>query len=213
VACSWSDGTPDAAVITNETDGIYFNGIDNGYQFTVPADTTKKILTVYAGGYNCQVQVQAALSDSAPLPILIVVWLLPAAAALADAYTIEFAAGTNDQTLTVTVTCATDGGNCTLMAATLAGPKPNIVSQPASLTNNVATTAQLTALVEGAAPLSYQWWTESNGVYVPLADAGQISGSLTATLTASATWCWPMRPITMSWSRTVTARPRAAWPL
>jgi len=184
VACSWSDGTPDAAE-TNETDGIYFNGIANGYQFTVPADTTKKILTVYAGGYNCQVQVQAALSDlSAPTYVDSSLVTAPGAA-LADAYTIEFAAGTNNQTLTVTVTCATDGGNCTLMAATLAGPEPNIVAEPASETNNVGTTATLTTLVEGAAPLSYRWWTESNDVYVPLADAGQISGSGTATMSIS----------------------------
>ncbi len=184
VASSWSNGTPDA-VITNETDGIYFNGLDNGYQITVPADTTKKILTLYAGGYNCQVQVQAALSDSSAPPYIDNSLVTAGGGAHAGAYTIEFAAGTNDQTLTVTVTCATDGGNCTLMAATLAGPKPNIVSQPASLTNNVATTAQLTALVEGAAPLSYQWLMESNGVYTPLADSGQISGSLTPTLTVS----------------------------
>jgi hypothetical protein len=184
VACTWSDGTPDAAE-TNETDGIYFNGITNGYQITVPADTTKKILTFYAGGYNCQVQVQATLSDLSAPPYIDTSLVTAPGAALADAYTIEFAASTNNQTLTVTVTCATDGGNCTLMAATLADPIPNILAEPDSQTNNVATTATFTTLVEGAAPLSYQWWMETNGVYVPLADAGQISGSKTATLSIS----------------------------
>jgi hypothetical protein len=186
VETSWSDGTPDAAV-TNTTTGIYFNGINNGYQITVPADTTKRILTVYAGGYGTQVSFKAALSDESSPPYVDESVVDPGGNSIgtAAAYTIAFAAGTNGQALTVTVTCATGGGNCTLMAATLAGEKLAIVSQPASLTNNVTTTAQFTALAEGWAPLSYQWWMEVNGVYAPLADGGQISGSGTPTLTIS----------------------------
>jgi len=184
VACTWSDGTPDAAV-TNTTTGIYFNGLEDGYQFTVPADTTKKILTLYAGGYSCQVQVEATLSDSSAPPYMDTSLITPGGVALADTYTIEFSAGSPGQTLTVNVDCLTAGGNCTLMAATLAGPMPNITGQPSSQTNNVATTAQLTALAEGWAPLSYEWWMESNGVYAALADAGRFSGSGTPTLTIS----------------------------
>src|SRR5580698_4858969 len=49
VATSWSDGTPDLS--ETNTSGLYYVGLDNGFQITVPADTTMKILTVYAGGY------------------------------------------------------------------------------------------------------------------------------------------------------------------
>jgi hypothetical protein len=184
VAASWSDGTPDTTV-SGTTTGIYFNGINNGYQITVPADTTKKILTVYAGGYDCQVQVEAALSDFSAPPYIDSSLVTTAATGAVQAYTIEFSAGSAGQTLTVSVYCLTGGGNCTLLAATLAGPKPNIVSQPISFTNNVGRTAQFTTAVEGWAPLSYQWRAESNGVYAPLADVGQVSGSRTATLTIS----------------------------
>jgi Tfp pilus assembly protein PilX len=184
VACSWSDGTPDATVIDTTT-GIYFNGINNGYQFTVPADKTKKILTVYAGGYQCQVQVQATLSDFSAPPFIDNSLITTSGDGSANAYTIAFAAGTNNQTLTVTVTCLTDGGNCTLIAATLAGPPPVILDQPVSITNNAGTAAQFSATLEGWPPLSYQWWVEANGTYVPLADGGQISGSATATLSVS----------------------------
>ena len=182
VACSWSDGTPDAAV-TDTTTGIYFNNINNGYQFTVPADTTKKILTVYAGGYNCQMQVEATLSDFSAPPYIDQSLITPGGSALADAYTIQFSAGSSGQTLTVNVHCITGGGNCTLMAAILAGPQPNIVGQPASQTNNVATSAQFAAVIEGWAPLSCQWWREAGGLYTPVTDSSQISGSTTPILT------------------------------
>jgi hypothetical protein len=184
VACTWIDGTPDA-VVTNTTTGIYFNGIEDGYQFTVPADTTKKVLTLYAGGYSCQVQVQGTLSDNSAPAYIDTSLIAGGGVSLADAYTMEFSAGSAGQTLTVNVHCLTGTGNCTLMAATLAGPKPNIFQDPVSLTNNVGTTAQLMALAEGWSPLSFQWWKESNGLYVPLADTSHISGSATATLTLS----------------------------
>jgi hypothetical protein len=181
IAFNWSNGTPDAAE-TNEANGIYYNsyGGDNGFQLTVPASTNKEILTVYMGAYLTTVHFEASLSDqSAP------VYVDDSFVSSAAAYTVEFAAGTNDQTLTITVYGTVDVGNCSLMAATLAGPEPDIVVQPASMTNNATTTAQLTAQTEGWGPLSYQWWVETNGVYIPLADAGQISGSGTSTLSIS----------------------------
>jgi len=186
VACSWSDGTPDASE-SGETMGIYFNGLNDGYQITVPADTTKKVLTVYAGGYGATVNFQAALSDQSAPPYVNGSLVDPggSSSGAADAYKIEFAAGTNNQTLTVTVTCATGGGNCTLIAATLADPAPLIVDQPASQTNNVTTTAQFTVSAQGGGTLNYEWLVDANGVYIPLSDGGQISGSGTPTLTIS----------------------------
>jgi hypothetical protein len=126
IAISWSDGTPDAAV-TNTTTGIYYSGLNNGYQISVPADTTlKKLLTVYAGGYGTIVNFQASLSDARLRPMLTRVLSDPGGNSIgsADAYTLQFAAGSTNQTLTVEVTCAADygGGNVTLIAATLSKP-------------------------------------------------------------------------------------------
>jgi hypothetical protein len=67
--------------------------------------------------------------------------------------------------------------------------KPTIVDQPASMTNLQGYATQISAAADDGGlaglSLSYQWWSETNGVYVPLADGGQISGSGTPTLTIS----------------------------
>jgi hypothetical protein len=120
----WSDGTPDLA--ETNTSGIYFVGLDNGYQISVPADTTTKLLTVYAGCYGSIANFQAALSDASAPPYQDESLSDPggASSGAADAYKIVYAAGSSNQTLTVKVTCAADygGGNVTLMAATLSPP-------------------------------------------------------------------------------------------
>jgi len=135
VATSWSDGTPDAA--ETNTNGIYFLGLDNGFQITVPADTTKKTLTVYAGGYGTIVNFQAALSDASSPPYKDESLVDPGSNSngSADAYTMQFAAGSTNQTLTVNVTCAADygGGNVTLMAATLSKPSATLQLDPSTL--------------------------------------------------------------------------------
>jgi len=184
VAYSWSDGTPDTTA-AGTTTGIYFNNLNDGYQITVPADTTKRILRVYAGGWNSTVHFDATLTDlSAPTYIdesLVTAGQNQAA----DVYTIEYAAASAGQTLTLTVYNLTSGGNCTLMAASLSGPQPLILTQPASSTNWVGQNQQFSVSAGGWPTLGYQWWREANGVYGPLADGGQISGSTTPTLTIS----------------------------
>jgi hypothetical protein len=129
IAVSWSDGTPDAAV-TNTTTGIYYNGLGNGYEISVPADTTMKTLTVYAGGYSTIVNFRASLSDASAPPYSNESLSDPGgnSPGSADAYTLQFAAGATNQTLTVEVTCAADygAGNVTLIAATLSKPLASI---------------------------------------------------------------------------------------
>jgi hypothetical protein len=161
IAISWSDGTPDATV-TDTTTGIYFLGIGNGYQFTVPADTTKKLLTVYAGGFASIVNFQAALSDVSSPPYTNESLSDPGGNSngSADAYAIQFAAGSTNQVLTVKVTCAADygGGNVTLMAATLSRP-------PVTLQlGYVGSSLQLTwpsGTLEQATNLTGPWTTNS----------------------------------------------------
>jgi hypothetical protein len=183
-AFSWIDGTPDPTAAATTT-GVYFNGINNGYQITVPADQAKRILTVYAGGWNTTVHFEAALSDFSA-PTYIDESLVTAAyASRMAAYTVEYVAGSPGQTLTINVYCATDGGNVTLMAATLNGPQPLILSQLDSSTNWVAQNQEFSVSAMGWPTLGYQWWQEANGVYSPLADGGQISGSKTPTLIIS----------------------------
>jgi hypothetical protein len=175
---SWSDGTPNQTATV-----VYFDGLNNGYQLTVPAGQTKRILKVYAGGYSTIVRFEAAISDNSA-PVYIDESLNGGAGnSVMAAYRLEYVAGSPGQTLTINVTCATAGGNVTLMAATLVGPEPLISTQPASSTNWVGQNQQFSVAIDGAPPFSYQWWKQSGGVYVPPADGGQISGSKTPTLT------------------------------
>jgi len=181
-AYSWTDGTPDPTA-ANTTTGVYFNGLDNGYQITVPSDQTKRILTIYAGGWTTTVHFEAVLSDLSAPSYVDESLVAPSGASRMAAYTIKYAAGSPGQTLTINVYCATDGGNVTLMAATLYGPQPLILTQPDSSTNWVGQDQQFSVIAGGWPTLGYQWWQEANGVYAPLADGGQISGSKTPTLT------------------------------
>ena len=47
--------------------GIYVVGQDNGFEFSVPADTTARTLKVYVGAYNAGMKFDASLSDSSAL--------------------------------------------------------------------------------------------------------------------------------------------------
>jgi hypothetical protein len=60
---SWTDGTPTASA-TNSPTGLYINGLNKGFQITVPADTTSRTVKVYVGVWGAQGKLEATLSDS-----------------------------------------------------------------------------------------------------------------------------------------------------
>ena len=193
---TWSDGTPALTGDGLGNGGSFFpntgnsiNGVGDGYQITVPASTTPQILKVFTGCYSALVNFNAALSDNSAPPYNDQSLDAQTGNGFNGVYTILFAAGSAGQTLTVTITMTnvyafdTNYANVTLEAAVLTGPSPIIVTPPASSTNWVGLNQQFSVAVDGGQPFSYQWWKESGGVYVPLADAGQISGSTSNTLT------------------------------
>src|SRR4029453_17889953 len=59
---SWSDGTPTVST-TNTTTGVFMPGLTNGFELTLPADTTTRTLKLYVGLYAAQGKFQAWLSD------------------------------------------------------------------------------------------------------------------------------------------------------
>jgi hypothetical protein len=59
---SWTDGTPTGSA-TNTSTGIYVPGMNKGYTFTAPADTTKRTLNLYIGEYRGTGTLLAHLSD------------------------------------------------------------------------------------------------------------------------------------------------------
>ena len=98
--------------------------------------------------------------------------------------------GSQTGTLTISNAQVTDTGNYVLLASngagatntlpaslTINGP-PAITAQPAPESVFVGANASFSVAATGTQPLSYQWFRNS----LPLSDAGNISGSATATL-------------------------------
>jgi len=65
-AITWNNGTPTLSV-TNTKTGLYFTGLENGFQVTAPADLARRRLKIYVWVYGAQGRFRASLSDvSAP---------------------------------------------------------------------------------------------------------------------------------------------------
>ena len=126
---SWSDGAPTAAVGFT-TSGIFIAGLrngpsrTNGFQFTVAADATPRLLKVYAGAWNARIHFQATLSDGSASPY-VDESLDDFGAGAAAVYSVRFAANGPGQTLTIrmySVVLHDPNGNCTLMSASIGTP-------------------------------------------------------------------------------------------
>jgi hypothetical protein len=116
----WSGGAPTASA-TNVDSGLWVMGVGNGYQITVPADTTTRTLKVYVGVCFTRGQFEAALSD-ASAPAYLDASLIDQAATTNGVYTLVYRAASSGQTLTVRWTETQTfnfWGNVTFQAATL----------------------------------------------------------------------------------------------
>jgi hypothetical protein len=117
---SWSGGTPTASAANIDT-GLWVIGVNNGYQITIPADTSTRTLKVYVGVCFTRGQFEASLSDGSA-PVYIDTSLVNPSATSNRVYTLSYRAGSSGQTLTVKWTeIATFNfwGNVTFQAATL----------------------------------------------------------------------------------------------
>lgn len=119
----WSDGTPTASS-TGTTTGISIPAVGNGFQITVPADTTARTLRMYVAVWFAQARMEATLSDGSAPAIIDTSF---GKAGLAKAvFSINFKAESAGQTLTVKYTVKTDHnapfGNVALESATLFTP-------------------------------------------------------------------------------------------
>ncbi len=172
-AYSWSDGTPTASA-TDTTTGVYVGGQDDGFEFTVAADTATKFLKVYAGCWNAQARFEATLSDGSAAAYVNEA-LDDYGAGSAAVYTIKFAANSAGQTLTIRVSSRVlhGGGNCTLMAASLGTPPPGpTVMGPSTQVQSVSVyngreASFSFAVTNDAVPMvasSYQWYKNSQPV-------------------------------------------------
>jgi hypothetical protein len=134
VAYSWSDGTPTLSVSPSTT-GFYIGGVSNGFQITVPADTTPRHLRFFTGVYLGRGRLEARLSDYSAAPFIDTT--ISSFGKAVGAYTIDYVAASANQSLIVRYTADTlfdeTYGNVTMQAAALFTPA---VSGP--LTLNIA---------------------------------------------------------------------------
>ena len=133
---SWTDGAP-AANSTNNFNGVYVPGAQNGLSFTAPADTSSRTLIVHVGGWQSGGTLTAQLSDSSAPDFVSVT---PIAAAAYDYnYTLTYKAASALQRLTVSWVMTAGTGNVSLQAAALSSGS----SSSASITATGGT-AQIT---------------------------------------------------------------------
>ena len=120
----WTDGTPIASQ-AGFPGGVAFFGVGNGYEISVPADTTVRTLRLYTAVYRSSSRVEATLSDgSAPAYSTV---LSNTNGVLEQVITLTFSAASAGQTLTVRGTLEVDySGNIALQAATLQQSTPSL---------------------------------------------------------------------------------------
>jgi uncharacterized protein YjdB/N-acetylneuraminic acid mutarotase len=125
---NFEDGNPDSSA-SNVNSCVYEDGLNNGFQFTVNADTTPRTLRVYLGTDYGVVKLQAYLSDGSATPI-VDTSLNTQDPATDTVYTINYSAASASQKLTLRFTLDQqyDWGDLELYAATLAGPVQSATS-------------------------------------------------------------------------------------
>ncbi len=118
---SWTDGTPTISA-SNTPTGVHTNGVGNGFEITVPANTNLNTLKLHVGLWRAQGKLEATLSDGSAPPFTNTS-LTNNSGTSNGIYTIQFRALASGQILRIKYTVLTDHyapyGNVTLEAATL----------------------------------------------------------------------------------------------
>ena len=189
---TWTGGTP-TATATNTLTGLYVTGVNNGFQITVPANTTSKTLRIYVGLWSAGGRFEASLSDGSA-PVYVDTSLINSSGTSNRVYTINYQAGSAGQTLTVKWTAntvANSFSNITLQAATLTVNGGTPVNQPPTVnagldqTITLPSSASLTGtasddgLPNPPASLTTTWSKVSGAGTVNFANANALNTTAT----------------------------------
>ncbi len=130
---SFTDGAPDTQEI-DVSPYVSVDGVGNGFQLTVAADTTPRTLRLYASAEYAVAQLQAFLSDGSA-PVVVDQSLNNPNWYQQNVYTINYNAASANQSLTIRLTLASeyDWGELQIYAATLTGPSKLAVPQVSSI--------------------------------------------------------------------------------
>jgi len=141
-AFDWSDGTPTPETVGTTT-GVFITGLTNGFELSVPADTTPRQLKLYVGGYGAQGNFQAFLSD-ASAGAFTDTSLRNVFGNLYALYTLNYAAASGGQALTIRYRTLAlfdfDFGNVTLQAATLQPGNGLVILNPSRTATDISFT-------------------------------------------------------------------------
>ncbi len=141
-AFDWSDGTPTPSAFGTTT-GVFITGLTNGFELSVPADTTPRQLKLYVGGYGAQGNFQAFLSD-ASAPAFTDTSLSNVFGDIYALYTLNYAAASGGQALSIRYRVLElfdfDFGNVTLQAATLQGGNSLVILNPSMTGTDISFT-------------------------------------------------------------------------
>jgi hypothetical protein len=186
VSFSWTNGTPVLAT-NNTTTGIFVEGVGNGFQMSIPADTKPKRLKVYLGLFAAHGHFEASLSDFSAAPY-IENSLTNLFGNSYRTYTIDFSAASSNKFLIVKYTASElfdpDFGNVTWQAATLHFPIITLLSpQKSGDQFSFVVRSELSKMhdVEYCDSLPGPWFTLTNfpgtGADVLIVDPGPVVGT------------------------------------
>ena len=97
---TWTNGAPPRTSIINNKTAVYMTGLSNGFQLTLPADTMRRKLRVYAGAFAARGRFEASLSDFSA-PSYINSSVISVGVNKLGVFTLDFAAASAGQTLTI----------------------------------------------------------------------------------------------------------------
>ena len=171
---SWSDGAPNAST-GGTINGIYTGNLTGGFSFTAYADTNARTLKVYVGGYQSGGTLTAHLSDGFANDFT------DASAGQSGlgntdgnhyyaVYTLNYKAASAGQNVTVSWTQNTNGGNISLVAASLSGANPPLPAAP-TLTASAGSSRVHLAWDSptGASQFNIKRSNSANGTYTTIA--------------------------------------------
>ncbi len=207
---SFTDGVPD----NQETDvkpSVGVDGVGNGFQLTVAADTTPRTLRLYANAEYGVAKLQAFLSDGSA-PAVIDESLDNPDPALPTVYAINFNAASANQSLTLRLTLQSeyDWGDIQIYAATLSGPSvppvPHISSispssgfagETVTFTGTGFGTSQgsSTVFFNGVSAMTKSWSTTSISAVVPVGAASGPVSVVTAGGTSNSDVTFTVAPL------------------
>ncbi|MCW5632879.1 MAG: putative Ig domain-containing protein [Rubrivivax sp.] len=187
---TWTDGTPVAAS-TNNLNGLYIDGMGNGYVLTLPASPASRTATIAVGGWASGGTLRLTLSDGSAAEYVDVTPTAPEQ--YVRTYTVTYNSSAAAATLSVRWTMTSGTGNVTLNAVALgtaAAPSnsPPTITTPAaqSTVQGTAATLAISASDPNGDALTYSATGLPAGLAIS-ATTGVISGTPTTVGTSAVT--------------------------